>query len=77
MSIKLWLAKRTQRRIENYEQKIELFQHYITKTRGWIRSEKAILNKQLKECSELERIQFGHDMGFTERSDIPSWKGYR
>lgn len=71
MRIHLWLAKRTQRRIENYEQKIRLFQDYITKTRAWVRQEKKILDKQLKELSLSERIKFGHETGYLEEDILP------
>lgn len=62
MGMRLWLALKTQKRIDNYER-------YISKCLMYITKEKVILNEQIKKLTPEEQLSFGFQAGFLEEKE--------
>lgn len=58
----LWFAKSLTKRIEKHET-------YVEKVKGWIKRDKAELNKTLKKLTKEENLLYGYQAGFIDEAD--------
>ncbi len=58
----LWNAKNLTKRLEQYES-------YVEKVKGWIKRDKADLNRTLKKLTKEENLLYGCQMGFIDLAD--------
>lgn len=67
MNLKLWKAKREQKKIEKLDNSIDKFKYYISECKRWKKNHKKRLKQYLKELSKDEFILFGTQTGYIEK----------
>ncbi len=51
-------VKGIHKRLEYYDRKLKIFQAYVLKIKGWIKSDTKLLNKELKKLSQEDFDKF-------------------